>query len=407
MQYEEQTLRRTTRLSRFALSLASGAALATFCVAMAPPAPTTFSTTTGVPRRLDKGSAMVRATRSTLPPAGYPTTSVMGLPGQGALAVWASAAGAAPIIGTVIREFLPWDQILVFIEAVVRVYNRYGRRDNIYKARIKILVHEIGAEEFTRQVEAEWALLEPLALDAPAAEYERIKAQFAPPAYDAAAPDSIDRSDPDFAVWVDHNIATHKVPGYAIVTISLKPVGGIPGDASAEQMELIADLAAKYSFDEIRVTHSQNLVLADVRKDVKASPTELLVDKAQLLTLSAPEMTVLVGGLRVLGVTVGGACHGVFTRRPETLSNDFFVNLLDMGTVWKKSAADAGVLEGRDRASGALKWTGTVVDLVFGSNSQLRALAEVYAASDAKARFANDFAAAWSKVMNLDRFDLA
>ena len=175
--------------------------------------------------------------------------------------------GRTPFIAPVIREFIPVSQYLSYCEAILRVYNRYGRRDNIYKARIKILVHEIGAAEFTRQVEAEWALLEPLALDAPVAEYERIKAQFAPPAYDAAAPDSIDRSDPDFAVWVDHNIAAHKVPGYAIVTISLKPVGGIPGDASAEQMELIADLAAKYSFDEIRVTHSQNLVLADVRKD--------------------------------------------------------------------------------------------------------------------------------------------
>jgi len=143
-----------------------------------------------------------------------------------------------------------------------------------------------------------------------------------------------------------------------------------------------------------------------VRPGVSVSPAELLIDKAQLLTLSAPEMTVLVGGLRVLGVTVGNACHGVFTQRPETLSNDFFVNLLDMSTVWKKSADDAAVLEGRDRATGALKWTGTVVDLVFGSNSQLRALAEVYAAKDAKAKFVNDFVAAWSKVMNLDRFDL-
>ncbi|MGQ3057659.1 MAG: catalase/peroxidase HPI [Nevskia sp.] len=144
-----------------------------------------------------------------------------------------------------------------------------------------------------------------------------------------------------------------------------------------------------------------------VQAGASVSPTELLVDKAQLLTLSAPEMTVLVGGLRVLGVTVDKACHGVFTQRPETLSQDFFVNLLDMGTVWKKSAGDAAVLEGRDRATGALKWTGTVVDLVFGSNSQLRALAEVYAAKDAKTKFVTDFVAAWSKVMNLDRFDLA
>jgi catalase-peroxidase len=133
---------------------------------------------------------------------------------------------------------------------------------------------------------------------------------------------------------------------------------------------------------------------------------ELLVDKAQLLTLTAPEMTVLVGGLRVLGANAGGAKHGVFTSRPETLSNDFFVNLLDMGTVWQKSAS-AGVLDGRHRTSGAAKWTATVADLVFGSNSQLRALAEVYASSDAQGRFVQDFAAAWTKVMNLDRFDLA
>ncbi|WNO04680.1 catalase/peroxidase HPI [Rhodoferax mekongensis] len=132
---------------------------------------------------------------------------------------------------------------------------------------------------------------------------------------------------------------------------------------------------------------------------------ELLLDKAQLLTLSAPEMTVLVGGLRALNANVGQAQHGVFTTRPETLSNDFFVNLLDMRTKWTK-ATEAGVLEGRDRQTGALKWTGTVVDLVFGSNSQLRALAEVYATDDAQAKFVRDFVAAWTKVMNLDRFDL-
>jgi len=133
---------------------------------------------------------------------------------------------------------------------------------------------------------------------------------------------------------------------------------------------------------------------------------DLLVDKAQLLTLSAPEMTVLIGGLRVLGANVGKARHGVFTHRPEVLTNDFFVNLLDMRTTWQRSAADAGVLEGRDRHSGELRWTGTVADLVFGSNSQLRALAEVYASSDAQAAFVRDFVAAWAKVMNLDRYDL-
>jgi catalase-peroxidase len=140
------------------------------------------------------------------------------------------------------------------------------------------------------------------------------------------------------------------------------------------------------------------------KKGFEGTAAELLIDKAQLLTLSAPELTVLIGGLRALGVTQ--AKHGVFTQKAETLSNDFFVNLLDIRTKWQKSAT-AGVLEGRDRTTGDLKWTGTVVDLVFGSNSQLRALAEVYAANDAQAKFVNDFAAAWNKVMNLDRFDLS
>jgi catalase-peroxidase len=134
---------------------------------------------------------------------------------------------------------------------------------------------------------------------------------------------------------------------------------------------------------------------------------ERLVDKAQLLTLTAPEMTVLVGGLRVLDANAGGVPHGVFTDQPGTLSNDFFVNLLDMGTTWGPSAASEGVLEGRDRASGKVKWTATRVDLVFGSNSQLRALAEVYASADAKASFVTEFVAAWAKVMDLDRYDLA
>jgi catalase-peroxidase len=134
---------------------------------------------------------------------------------------------------------------------------------------------------------------------------------------------------------------------------------------------------------------------------------EWLVDRAQLLTLSAPEMTVLVGGLRVLGANAGQSPHGVFTQRPGTLSNDFYVNLLDMATQWQPSATVDGVLEGRDRTSGRVRWTATRVDLVFGSNSQLRAIAEVYASDDARATFVRDFVQAWSKVMNLDRFDLA
>ncbi|MCV2367694.1 catalase/peroxidase HPI [Roseateles oligotrophus] len=143
------------------------------------------------------------------------------------------------------------------------------------------------------------------------------------------------------------------------------------------------------------------------RAGLAAVTAELLLDKAQLLTLTAPELTVLIGGMRVLNANVGQSQHGVFTTRPETLSNDFFVNLLDMRTQWQKSASSEGLLEGRDRSSGALKWTATVVDLVFGSNSQLRALAEVYACSDATPKFVQDFVAAWGKVMALDRFDLA
>ena len=144
-----------------------------------------------------------------------------------------------------------------------------------------------------------------------------------------------------------------------------------------------------------------------VRKGLEASTAELLVEKAQLMTLTAPEMTVLIGGLRALNANAGQSKHGVFTKRPETLTNDFFVNLLDMKTKWQKSATSEGVLEGRDRATGELKWTATVVDLVFGSNSQLRALAEVYACSDSQQAFVRDFVAAWNKVMNLDRYDLA
>ncbi|MGZ5940733.1 MAG: peroxidase family protein, partial [Rhizomicrobium sp.] len=142
-----------------------------------------------------------------------------------------------------------------------------------------------------------------------------------------------------------------------------------------------------------------------LRGKQRVSPEEQLVDRAQLLTLTAPEMTVLVGGLRALNA--GQPAHGVFTKRPETLTNDFFVNLLDMSTQWQPSAGTEGVFEGRDRKTNQVKWTGTRVDLIFGSHSQLRALAEVYACADSKEKFVKDFVAAWTKVMNADRFDLA
>jgi catalase-peroxidase len=133
----------------------------------------------------------------------------------------------------------------------------------------------------------------------------------------------------------------------------------------------------------------------------------MLVDRAQLLTLTAPEMTVLVGGMRVLNTNFGQSQHGVFTKRPEALTNDFFVNLLDLGTTWKATSEAGEVFEGRDRTTGELRWTGTRVDLIFGSNSELRAIAEVYGCEDSQERFRHDFVAAWTKVMNLDRFDLA
>jgi sulfite reductase (NADPH) hemoprotein beta-component len=174
--------------------------------------------------------------------------------------------GRTPMIAPLIRDFVSADELMSYLEACLRVYNRYGRRDNIYKARIKILLHEIGADEYRRQVEEEFRAVKLLGIDPPAAELARITAMFAPPPFDAAAPDSVDRADPDFALWLDQNVKPHKQPGYAIVNISLKPIGGIPGDASAEQIDVMADLAERYSADELRVTHAQNIVLPHVRK---------------------------------------------------------------------------------------------------------------------------------------------
>ena len=173
-----------------------------------------------------------------------------------------------------------------------------------------------------------------------------------------------------------------------------------PGRMDASQAQTDVE---SFAVLEPRADGFRNYVSAGLEGAV----AELLVDRANLLTLTAPELTVLVGGLRVLGANTGKSAHGVFTKRPGTLSNDFFVNLLDMRTAWQRSAASASVLEGRDRATGELRWTATVVDLVFGSNAQLRALAEVYACSDSQPLFLRDFVAAWNKVMNLDRFDLA
>ena len=185
---------------------------------------------------------------------------------QGARIFVGGGMGRTPMIAHEVRAFVAIDDLLSYLEACLRVYNRYGRRDNIYKARIKILLHEIGVDAYREQVEEEFLAVKQLGLDPPRAEFDRIAAFFADPPFQADAPDAVDRSDPGFALWLDQNVAPHKAPGYAIATISLKPAGGIPGDATAEQMDLIADLAERYSFDELRVTHAQNLVLPHLRK---------------------------------------------------------------------------------------------------------------------------------------------
>ena len=174
--------------------------------------------------------------------------------------------GRTPMIAPLIKDFVPFDDFVSYMEACLRVYNRYGRRDNMYKARIKILVHEIGADKYREEVEAEFAQVKKLGIDPPYAEFQRIAAYFADPAFETGLSDDIDRSDPDFAVWLDQNVAAHKAPGYAIVNISLKPTGGIPGDATSAQIDLMADLAQQHSFDELRVTHAQNIVLPHVKK---------------------------------------------------------------------------------------------------------------------------------------------
>jgi catalase-peroxidase len=204
--------------------------------------------------------------------------------------------------------------------------------------------------------------------------------------------------------------------------VSLADLIVLGGCAAVEQAAKDAGIKVQVPFSAGRTDASQKQTDVDafavleptadgfrnyLGKEQDRSAEELLLDRAQLLTLTAPEMTVLVGGMRVLKANAGSSKHGVFTRRPETLTNEFFVNLLDMKTKWQPAPASKDLFEGRDRKTGKLKWTGTRVDLIFGSNSQLRALAEVYAGDDSKKAFVHDFVAAWNKVMNADRFDLA
>ncbi|MBB5709535.1 nitrite/sulfite reductase [Sphingomonas xinjiangensis] len=174
--------------------------------------------------------------------------------------------GRTPMIAPLIKDFVPFADFISYLEACLRVYNRYGRRDNIYKARIKILIHELGADKYREEVEAEFQAVKQLGIDPPQAEFDRIAAHFAPPAFETGLSDAIDRSDPNFAAWVDQNVSAHKAAGYAVVTVSLKPTGGIPGDASADQIDIMADLAERFSFNELRVTHAQNIVLPHVAK---------------------------------------------------------------------------------------------------------------------------------------------
>ena len=202
--------------------------------------------------------------------------------------------GRTPILGSVIRGFLPWQHLLTYVEAIMRVYNQYGRRDNKYKARIKILVKALGAEEFARQVEAEWADLQ----DSPSlltdAELQRVTSYFTPPAYERFAGDDAglaqQRTDNKaFHNWLTRNVKPHKIPGYAIVLLSLKKTGTPPGDATAEQIDFVADLAERYSFGELRVTHEQNLVLADV----KQSELFALWQEAKAYGLATPNIGLL------------------------------------------------------------------------------------------------------------------
>ena len=199
-----------------------------------------------------------------------------GREGLGFEVIVGGGMGRTPYVGPTIREFLPAEHLMSYLEAILRIYNRHGRRDNIYKARIKILVAQLGAEEFARQVEAEWEALDKPSLDLPVAEIERVRAAFIPPAFEtllarSEAFEAAKAADFALARFVRNNVHPHKQPGYAIVDISLKAPGETPGDATSEQMEAIADLADAYSFGEVRVTHEQNLVLAHVKlNDVPA-----------------------------------------------------------------------------------------------------------------------------------------
>ena len=233
--------------------------------------------------------------------------------------------GRTPMIGKKIADFVPKADILAYLEAVMRVYNMNGRRDNLYKSRIKILVHEIGAEEMQRQVEEEFAEIKKTgALNLPQEEIDRIEAYFAEPAFeelsdDAAALDEAIAADKGFAHWVKNNTAAHRKPGYAIVNISLKPIGGTPGDCSADQMDAVAGLAEKYSFDELRVTHEQNLTLAHVRKaDLKA-----VYDVLKANDLATPNVNLITDQIACPGLDYCNLANARSIPIAQEISNRF------------------------------------------------------------------------------------
>ena len=288
------------------------------------------------------------------------------------------AADIAALKAAVLASGLSISQLVATAWASAATFRGTDKRGGANGARVRLAPQK------------DWVVNGPAALAAVLAQFEAIQT-----AFDAAQPGGKRVSLADLIV----------LAGCAAVEEAAKRAGHhvsvpfAPGRTDATQDQTDVD---SFAVLEPVADGFRNYV----RADHAGSAAELLVERASLLTLTAPEMTVLIGGLRALDANAGQSRHGVFTTRPGTLTNDYFVNLLDMTTAWRKSSTIADVLEGTDRATGALRWTATVVDLVFGSNSQLRALAEVYASADAQATFVRDFAAAWGKVMNLDRFDL-
>jgi sulfite reductase (NADPH) hemoprotein beta-component len=232
--------------------------------------------------------------------------------------------GRTPFVGKTVRQFLPKKHLLSYLEAMLRVYNQLGRRDNIFKARIKILVHELGIEKYTKLVEEEWRHIKDGVLDLPDAEIERVRAHFPELPYeklDDSSPDFEKQrlEDKDFDLWVSTNTAAHKKPGYAIVNLSLKPVGGIPGDATADQMDGVADMADKYSFGELRVTHHQNLVLAEVKK----SDLYAVWQEAKRLGFATPNITLISDIICCPGLDYCGLANSRSIPVAQRISNRF------------------------------------------------------------------------------------